>query len=50
MPGTDGRSWYAIPLRVIPERGQVPENLSERPSSVDSQEVLDVLHEDESGS
>jgi len=27
--GADGRSWYAIPPRIIPERGQVSENGSE---------------------
>lgn len=31
--GTDGCSRYAVPLRVIPERGQVPENSSKEPSS-----------------
>ena len=27
--GADGARWYAIPFRVIPERGQVPKNGSE---------------------
>jgi hypothetical protein len=48
--GADGRCRNAVPLRVIPERGQVPENLAERSAIVDSQEVSDVLHEDEAGS
>jgi hypothetical protein len=26
--GTNGRSWNNVPLRVIPERGQRPENLT----------------------
>lgn len=26
--GANGASWNAVPLRVIPERGQVPENSS----------------------
>src|SRR5690606_14226220 len=32
MRGTEGCSRYAIPLRVIPERGQVPENVSHPPN------------------
>jgi hypothetical protein len=30
--GANGRSWYAVPLRVIPARGQVSENTSESSS------------------
>jgi hypothetical protein len=30
VKGTDGRSRYAIPFRVVPARGQVAENVSER--------------------
>lgn len=45
--GTDGGSRYAIPLRVVPARGQVPENSPEVPASKES---WNVLHEDESGS
>jgi hypothetical protein len=44
--GTNGGSWYAVPLRVIPERGQVSENFS-KPST---KQCCDVLHDDESGS
>ena len=43
---TNGGSWYAVPLRIIPERGQVPENSSE--SFI--KESCDVLHEDVGGS
>jgi hypothetical protein len=46
MWGTNGRRWYAIPFRVVPERGQVAENVSESPD----QESWDVLHEDKAGS
>jgi hypothetical protein len=46
MWGTEGRSRKAIPLRVVPARGQVPEN-SSHPSS---KEAWDVLHEYVSGS
>ena len=44
--GANGASWNAVPLRVIPERGQVSENSSEPPSK----ESCDVLHEDVPGS
>lgn len=44
-----GRS-EAAPFRSEPERGQVPENLLERPTSIDSKEPWDVLHEDVPGS
>lgn len=39
-------SWYAVPLRIIPERGQVSE-YSAQPSM---KQVCDVLHDDEAGS
>lgn len=42
---TNGGSWYAVPLRIIPERGQVSEN-SSKPSTKQS---CDVLHDDKSG-
>ena len=29
MWGTDGRRWNAVPLRVIPERGQVSDHFAE---------------------
>lgn len=48
--GANGGSWNAVPLRVIPERGQVGEDLSEGSTSVDSKEVCDVFHQDEAGS
>lgn len=46
MRGANMGSGYAMPLRVIPERGQLSEN-SAQPSS---QEACDVLHDDEAGS
>jgi hypothetical protein len=48
--GTEGRCGYAIPDRVVPERGQVPENLSPDGSVSDSKEVRHVLHEHVAGS
>jgi hypothetical protein len=44
--GANGRSRYAVPLRVIPARGQVPEYA---PHS-SSKESCDVLHDDVAGS
>ena len=38
----NGRSGNAVPLRIIPERGQVSENVSKSPSK----QSCDVLHED----
>jgi hypothetical protein len=35
-----------MPLRIIPERGQVSENVSKPPKK----ECCDVLHDDEAGS
>ncbi len=46
----NGGSWYAMPFRIEPERGQVPENSTKpRPGSVggSSKEICDVLHEEE---
>jgi hypothetical protein len=43
--GAKGGSWYAMPFRIIPERGQVSEN-SVKPSTKQS---CDVLHDDISG-
>lgn len=48
--GADGCCRYAIPDRVVPERGQVPENFSPDGSVVDSKDVRHVLHEDVAGS
>ncbi len=39
---TNGGSWYAVPLRIKPERGQVSENSLKPPSK----ECCDVLHDD----
>jgi len=44
--GADGGSGQTIPLRIIPARGQVPENFVEPPMK----EVCDVLHDDVPGS
>jgi hypothetical protein len=44
--GANGGSGYAIPLRVIPARGQVSENSPES----SSKESCDVLHDDVAGS
>jgi len=44
--GANGGSWYAVPPRIIPERGQVSENVS-KPST---KERCDVFHDDEGGS
>src|ERR1700740_824397 len=46
MGRVNGGSRYAVPLRIIPERGQVSENVSE-PSM---KQVCDVLHDDEARS
>ena len=46
MRGTEGDSRYAIPLRVIPARGQVSKHSSESSMS----ESWNVLHEHVSGS
>src|SRR6185312_4091420 len=43
---TNGGSWYAMPLRIKPERGQVSENSVKPPSK----EHRDVLHDDVEGS
>jgi hypothetical protein len=42
----NGGSWYAMPFRIKPERGQGPENDAE-PSM---KQICDVLHDDEEGS
>jgi len=44
--GANGRSRDAVPLRVIPARGQVSENTLKPPSK----ESCDVLHDDVAGS
>lgn len=46
MRGADGARRDAIPLRVVPERGQVTDDFSEGGSPVGGEEVADVLHED----
>lgn len=52
---TNGARRDALPFRIVPERGQVPENLAHwvEPSSVAKSlkaETWDVLHEHESRS
>src|SRR5690606_35077009 len=44
--GADGTCGYAVPLRVIPARGQVPENSIEASAT----ERGDVFHDDVAGS
>jgi hypothetical protein len=44
--GADGGSGNAIPLRVIPARGQ----LTEYPPESANKESCDVLHDDDTGS
>ncbi len=39
-----------VPFRSPPARGQVAEDLAERPPAVDAEEPGDVLHEEEPGS
>src|ERR1700730_3609166 len=46
MRGANVSSGYALPFRVIPERGQVSEN-GVKPSS---KQCCDVFHDDETGS
>jgi hypothetical protein len=48
--GAEGGSRKAIPLRVVPERGQRSDHFSEALSIVESKEVCDVLHNDVAGS
>jgi hypothetical protein len=43
--GADGRCWKAIPDDVVPERGQVPENLSPDRAPVKSEDVGHILHQ-----
>lgn len=43
LGSANGGSWYAVPLRIIPERGQVSEN-DAKPSTKQS---CDVFHDDE---
>jgi hypothetical protein len=46
LSGTNVGSWYAVPLRIKPERGQVSENSANAPSK----QSCDVLHDDVAGS
>jgi hypothetical protein len=43
--GANGTSWYAIPFRVIPARGQITDDVSES----GSKEAWDVFQHDCSG-
>jgi hypothetical protein len=45
MRGANVGSWYAMPLRVIPERGQVSKNASKPPAAVSRKDCCDVLHD-----
>jgi hypothetical protein len=44
--GSKGCSRYAVPFRIVPEGGQVPENSAKPSSPLASKQVCDVLHED----
>src|ERR1044072_6216986 len=46
MGGTRGRRRNAVPFRIVPDRGQVPENAVEAPVT----ESCDVFHDDVAGS
>jgi hypothetical protein len=46
MRGADGRSWYTVPDRIEPERGQVSEN----GSHPETKQAWNVLHDDVAGS
>lgn len=46
MIGADGRSWYTVPDRIKPERGQVSEN----GSHPETKQAWNVFHDDEAGS
>jgi hypothetical protein len=48
--GANGCSRYAVPLRVIPARGQVSEYAAHEASSIRAKQPWYVLHEDDSGS
>jgi hypothetical protein len=48
--GANGCSGYAVPLRVIPARGQVPEYASHEVSSVRAKQPWYVLQQDDAGS
>lgn len=43
--GANGASWNAVPLRVIPERGQVAENSAERSAAIERKQPWDVLQD-----
>jgi hypothetical protein len=45
MRGANGGSWYAVPDRVIPARGQVSDDFAH----ASSKEGCDVFHDDEPG-
>jgi hypothetical protein len=42
--------WNTLPFRIIPEGGQVSENLTEGGSPISAKEAWNVLHEDVAGS
>jgi hypothetical protein len=48
--GTNGRRRYAVPLRIVPALGQVPEDSSEPSPIASRKESWHVLHEDVTGS
>lgn len=48
--GANCGSWYAMPLRIKPDRGQVSENTAKPSPPISVKESCDVLHEKELGS
>lgn len=50
MIGTDGGSWYAIPFRVIPARGQVPKDAPKPWSDIPASTPWRLFHDRVTGS
>src|SRR5207248_2146883 len=48
--GANGGSRYAVPLRIIPDLGQVPENPSKPSAPFSAKQICDVFHDREGGS
>lgn len=46
VASANGGRWYAVPLRIVPERGQISENSAKPPTK----QRCDVLHDDVAGS
>jgi hypothetical protein len=50
MGSANAGSWYAMPLRIEPDFGQITEYPSEPSPSISSKEIWDVFHDCVSGS